>query len=238
MEKKIVSAKEADEVQIIIPNKPVDAGSSSKGSSSKKANILENKKSLMIFASIALLLVILFLVYSLFMSSPYKYSFNINGVDFVSNTYTPSEFFKGFNDKNSFVVSMDVVNNASNSWVVNSMNLWLIALNADKKNTVLVVKNVDLKGNIVNCLTNDSNVLQSRELSADECKLVLSDSNKAQVVVALSNKDQVLLEQNKITVFASGTKTISHVNYYAIKEMYSNFDDILAIINQKIGSIN
>lgn len=225
MDKKVI---EADEV--ILPK-----SSPAKG---KKANSLKNNRTLLIFASIALLLVILFLVYSIFVSSPYKYSFNISGVEFVSNNYTPSEFFKEFRTKSSFVVSMDVVDNASSSWVVNATNLWITALNFNKKETFLVVKNVNQNGEIANCLTNDSNVFVSRDLNADECRVILNDSTKAQVVIVLSNRDQVLMEENKLTIFASGTKTISHVNYYAIKEMYSNFDEVLAIINEKIGSIN
>ena len=228
MDKKVI---EADE--IIVPKKEIP----SIKKQVKKPNFFSNTSPVLILAIIALLLIVLFLIYSNFFASPYKYSFNINGVDFVSNEYTPSEFFKGFNDNNSFVVSVDVVNNASNAWVVNSMNLWLIALNADKKEAILVVKNVNSSGDITNCLTNDANVLESRELSSAECKLILNDETKGQIVILLSDKDQILLEKNKVTIFASGTKTISHVNYYTIKEMYSNFDNILAVINEKINSV-
>lgn len=222
---------EADE--IIVPKKQIP----SLKKQVKKSILFSNASPLLILASVALLLVVLFLIYSNFFASPYKYSFNINGVDFVSNESTPSEFFKAFNDNNSFVVSVDVVNNASNAWVVNSMNLWLIALNADKKEAILVVKNVNSNGEINNCLTNDANVLESRELSSAECNLILSDESKGRIVILLSDKDLVLMEKNKVTIFASGTKTISHVNYYVIKEMYANFDDILAIINEKINSV-
>ncbi len=228
MDKKVI---EADE--IIVPKKQIP----SVKKQHKASNLFSNSSPLLILASVALILVVLFLIYSNFFASPYKYSFNINGVDFVSNDSTPSEFFKEFKDNNSFVISVDVVNNASNAWVVNSMNLWLIALNADKKEAILVVKNVNLNGDINNCLTNDANVLESRELTSAECKLILSDESKGQIVILLSNKDTVLMEKNKVTIFASGTKTISHVNYYVIKEMYANFDDILAIINEKINSV-
>jgi len=232
MSKKVI---EADE--IILPAKESDSVKSASIKQAKKQNLLSNSSPVLIIAGVALVLVILFLIYSSLFASPYKYSFIINGVDFVSNDYTPSEFFKGFNDNNSFVVSVDVVDNSSNAWVVNSMNLWLVALNADKKQASLVVKNVNSNGNINNCLTNDSNVLVSRELSTEACKVILNDENKGQIVISLANKDQVLMEKNKVTIFASGTKTISYVNYFAIKEMYANFDDILAIINEKINLV-
>jgi preprotein translocase subunit SecG len=232
MDKKVI---EADE--IIVPKDQNPSVKKSTVGGGKKSNLFSNSSPLLILAGVVLLLVVLFLIYSVLFASPYKYSFNISGVDFVSNESTPSEFFNAFNDNNSFVVSVDVVNNASNAWVVNSMNLWLIALNADKKEAILIVKNVNSNGDINNCLTNDANVLESRELSSTECKLILNDESKGQIVILLSNKDEVLMEKNKVTIFASGTKTISYVNYYVIKEMYTNFDDILAIINEKINSI-
>lgn len=86
-------------------------------------------------------------------------------------------------------------------------------------------------------MTNDANVLESRELSSAECKLILSDESKGQVVILLSGKDLVLMEKNKVTIFASGTRTISQVNYFVIKEMYADFDNILAVINEKINSV-
>ena len=66
----------------------------------------------------------------------------------------------------------------------------------------------------------------------------MNDINKARIIISLSNKNFVLFEKNKLSVFASGVNTISGVNYVVIKEMYSNFDDVLTLINQKIGSVN
>ncbi|MFA6319803.1 MAG: hypothetical protein WCX66_02665 [archaeon] len=204
----------------------------------KKAKSVQKNKLLLILGGVVLVLIVFFLVYSILFSTNYKYSFNISGVDFVSNDFTPSVFFKEFKDNNSFLVSVDVVDNSSNAWVVNSMNLWLVALNADRKETILVVRNVDSKGVLSDCLTNDSNVLDSRVVSKSECEFLLSDGNRARVIVSLSNKDFVLLEENKLSVFASSTQTISGVNYVVIKEMYSDFDEVLALINQKIGSVS
>lgn len=218
--------KEVVDAEVVVPKEE-----------EKKKDFVKDNKLLLVFASIALFLIMLFLVYSVFFSNPYKYSFNISGVDFVSNEFTPSVFFKEFKENDSFLVSVDVVNDSSSAWVVNSMNLWLVALNADKKETVLVVRNVDESGLVNSCITNDGSVLESRDINAFECDLILSDSSKARVFISLSSKDFVLMEDKKLTVFASSVKTISMVNYYAIKEMYSNFDEVLALVNQKIGSV-
>ena len=72
----------------------------------EKQNFFQENKTLLIFASVMLFLVILFLIYSIFLSNPFKYSFNINGVDFVSNEFTPSSFFKEFRKNESFLVSV------------------------------------------------------------------------------------------------------------------------------------
>jgi len=201
----------------------------------KKKSIVSSKR---VFLALALVVLLLIFGYFLFFSQPtYRFSFNKSGVDFLSNEYTPSEFFKGMKDQNKFIVSIDLVDGNTSAWVVNSLNLWLVALNADHKETISLVKTVDAQGNILSCLTNDANVLVSRELSVQECTDLISDKNSFLVEINLAKEDKVILSKNKLQLFASGTKTISSVNYLAIKQMYPNFDDILAIVNGRINSV-
>jgi hypothetical protein len=197
------------------------------------------KKNTPLFFGLLVILIIAFLwIFLVFLPSQYKFSFNINGVDFVSNEYMPSEFFREFKDNNSILVFVEAPNNAVDAWVANSMNLWLIALNADKKQAVLVIKNIDSSGKTLGCLTNDGNVLVSREMTVEECNLVENDFARAKIFIKLGSTNTVILSKNKLISIASGTKTISNVNYYAIKEMYADFDDVLAKVNERINSIN
>jgi len=218
----------------VVKESPSSAHNIAPGKAKKKSFTNKNKA----FLALALLVIVLVMVYFLFFSQPsYRFSFDKSGVKFLSNEYTPSEFFKGMKDQNKFIVSIDLVDGNTSAWVVNSLNLWLVALNADHKETISLVKTVDAQGNILSCLTNDANVLVSRELSVQECTDLISDKNSFLVEINLAKEDKVILSKNKLQLFASGTKTISSVNYLAIKQMYPNFDDILAIVNGRINSV-
>jgi hypothetical protein len=81
-------------------------------------------------------------------------------------------------------------------------------------------------------------VLVSREMTVEECNLVENDFARAKIFIKLGSTNTVILSKNKLISIASGTKTISNVNYYAIKEMYADFDDVLAKVNERINSIN
>lgn len=206
-------------------------------SRAKKEKAAQKKSNLPLLAVgvIVLLIIIVFAV--LFLVPKYKYSFNISGVDFVSNDYTPSEFFPQFKDNNSFLVIIDVKEGQSNAWVVNAMNLWLIGLNSDGKHVQSLVQMVDFSGAPKSCATNDSNILSSRDIPLSECSSLINDPSKAKVVISLSNEDTVIMSNNRLDVLSSGTTTISQVNYFAIKQMYSDFDKTLALVNERINSI-
>ncbi|MCX6804061.1 MAG: hypothetical protein NTY48_05860 [Candidatus Diapherotrites archaeon] len=204
----------------------------------KKKDKPKKKNFALILAVVVLVLIVILVVFALFFMPKYKYSFNNGGVEFVSNEFTPSEFFPKFRSNDSFVVSIDLKFGESNSWTVNAMNLWVVALNADKKNVHFLVRSFDAQGKIVSCMTNDANILSSRELSTSECGALLNDSNKGLVIIRLASEDSAVLSKNKLEIFASGTKTISMVNYIVIKEIYPDFDQLLAIINERINSVN
>jgi len=203
----------------------------------KKGFSLMQNKTPLIFGLFAIIIIALLWVFLVFLPAQYKYSFNINGVDFVSNEYTPSEFFPKFKDNNSFVIVVDAPNNVVDAWTANSINLWLVALNADQKEAILLIKNINSSG-VAGCITNDGNVLVSREINADDCSLLENDSQKARIFIKLSDSDKAVLFENKLVINSSGTKTISLVNYFVIKEMYANFDEILALVNEKINAIS
>ncbi len=192
----------------------------------------------LIFVAVALVLVVVGGYFLLLPSSEYKFSFNINNVNFVSNEFTPSIFFPEFKKNSTFYLSIDLKKGEDNQWLINSSNLWIIALNYDKKKVITLIREVDAGGTASLCMTNDGNVLLAREMPLAECESVLSNKNNSIVSIRFGDKDRVILSKNKVEVIASGNKTISHVNYYVIKEMYSDFDTILALVNERISGIN
>ena len=230
----MVDKVKKDKKEIIVPT--IVELAKKKATLNKKPK--EKKSSWPVLAIVVIVLLVIIAFAVLFLAPKYKYSFNISGVNFVSNEFTPSEFFSKFKDNNSFLVVIDVKAGETNSWVINSMNLWLIALNADGKSVQSLVRLTDSTGALISCATNDSNILSSRDIALDECNLMLSDLSKPKVILSLSNENKAVLSNNSLEIFATGADTVSNVNYYVIKQMYANFDSTLALVNERINGIN
>ncbi len=204
-----------------------------------QSKLKSKKKDIKLILVVGLIVLVLLIGLFYFYSTPtYRFSFMVNGSPFVSNEYTPSEFFKEFKDSNNFIVSVDLVDGNATPWEVNSLNLWLIALNADKKTVASLVKTIDSKGNLNNCITNDANVLVSRTLSAEECNTLVRDYNGVLVEIKKSSEDVVFLSKNKLEIRASSGKIATALSNASIKQFYPNFEDLLNLINEKIGSIS
>lgn len=208
-------------------NSPISSGSKS----------LLSGKELILGGGIVVLVLIIFFLFNFFTNS-YRFSFKINELNYYSNDYTPSEFFVMAKDSDNFLVSVELIDGNSNPWVVNSMNLWLIAFNADKKKTTSLIKTIDSQGNIKSCLTNDGNIMSSRELSREECVAVLDSNNLIKINLFKSYENKVILFKDGANVYAEGGQAFAIVSYSFIKKIYPDFDKTLAIINEKIKSVN
>lgn len=215
-----------------------DGGERASRGSSSASDLKSKRNNAWIFAVLGVFLIAIIIFAVFFLVSGYKYSFNINGVDFVSNDYTPSGFFPEFKDHNSFVVVVDLMENEGNAWVVNSMNLWIVALNADHKKVQSLVRLTDSFGALKSCKTNDGNIFVSRDVPLEECNSLISNDSNPRIFIKLSKDNRAVLSKNSIVIYASDSSTISQVNYFVIKQMYANFDDVLAVVNERINAIN
>ncbi|MFA6419543.1 MAG: hypothetical protein WCW13_01985 [archaeon] len=225
---------ESSQEPVIIEVPPVHK-THTPGSAKKKTSLFTNP--LFLSAGVVVLVIIAVLLFSLFTNS-YRFSFQINSLTYESNYYTPSEFFKLVHDSNNFVVSVELVDGNSSPWTVNSLNLWLIALNADKKHVASLIKTVDSGGNIKSCLTNDANILSSRQLNSSECTLLLSNPKITKINLHTSNENKVILLSSSAEIYAQKGEAFAIVSYSFIKNIYPDFDKTLAIINERINSVN
>ncbi len=191
-----------------------------------------------VFAVAAVVLVIVVALAFMFLVPKYKYSYNISGVSYLSNEYTPSEFFNGLRETKDVYVSIDIGEQTRDQMVVNSLNLWLVALNAGQKNAVSLVRVIDSNNNFAYCLTNDGNVLVTKRIESDECGAILSDASKMRIIISIGKENAAYLSNNELKVFATGSDTISTVNYHVIKQLYTNFDDLLLLVKDKIGGVS
>jgi hypothetical protein len=240
VEAKKTTAKEVIEPQIIVEPKVEEVSKESVSTSANsKDNSKQKKKNIKLFLAVGVVILLLLVGLWYFSQAPsHRFSFTIDGAPFVSDTYTPSEFFKEFKASNNFIVSVDLVDGNATPWIVNSLNLWLIALNADKKTVASLVKTIDSQGNLNNCITNDANVLVSRTLTSDECNALLKDTNSIIVEIKSSNEDVVFLSKNKLEIRASSGKVATALSNASIKQFYPKFQELLDLINEKIGSIS
>ena len=215
----------------------------SKETESAGVKTKEGKKRLgrnqwLVLGGVALLLVIIVIAVLVFLPNQYRFSFTINALPYYSNEYTPSEFFNLAKNSDSVIVSVDLVDGNADPWTVNALNLWLIAFNADRKDVTSLVKTVDSSGNLKSCITNDGNILQSRDLNIQECLVFVNDVNSLKINLHKSNQNKVILSSNTADIYYQKGEASAIVSYSFIKNIYPNFDTTLAIINEKINGMN
>jgi len=196
------------------------------------------KKKILFLGAIAVFLIIVAWVFIVFLPNQYRFSFTVDDVPYYSNDYTPTEFFNIVKDSNSFVVSIALLDGNTDPWAVNSMNLWIVALNSNSKKTVVVTRTVDVFGDIKSCLTNDGNLMQSREISKDACLAILNDPSPTKINLHNGGDNKVILYPNRADIFAQSGRLNSTLNYLVIKNIFTNFDTTLSIINEKINAVN
>jgi len=218
------------------PKQITAEGASSISATKKGAGFKFGKREAIIVGIVVVLLVLAWL-FVVFLPNQYRFSFNIDGLDYYSNEYTPAEFFGVVNDSNNFVVSVELVDGNADPFVVNTMNLWLIALNAKQKHTVSLVKTVDQLGAIKSCLTNDANVMMSRSLTAQECEFLLNDANAVHINLHKSTSNKVILYSKRAEIYSLSGKNMSNVSYAMIIQFYKDFDTLLQRVNEQINSV-
>lgn len=193
---------------------------------------IDDKKAFVIIGIVLLIVVSLF--YFLFFYSPYKYQFDMGGVAFYSNYYTPSELGALINSKERIFVSPALIENNASALVVNSLNLWQVVLIMNDIDAVQLVRAHDESNNLLYCYTNNGDPLVNDKLEVNECNEVINNNF---VVFIESGRDRVVVEENSITVYSSGNMS-SYVNFAIIKSIFPNAQEALDIVNEKIYSIN
>ncbi|MFA5931299.1 MAG: hypothetical protein WC821_03225 [archaeon] len=227
-----------ESVEIIHPKSSLSSKEAHRVSKSKYSPLLALAKNKLFLGLGVLVFLILLWFFVIFLPNSYRFSFQVDALQYQSNDYTPSEFFKLVRDNNSFVVSVELIDGNADPWVVNSMNLWLVGLNANKKHTISLIKTVDSFGNISSCITNDANVLSSRDLTSEECIAILNDSSNIRINLHKSIENKVVLYPKRAEIFAQKGEAFAIVSYSMIKNIFTDFDRTLAIINERINSVN
>lgn len=184
-----------------------------------------------------IVLIVLAIVFFVFFYNPYKYSFVIDGVSYVSNDYTPTDFFKSLRNESVVFVSPIMKENAADPLVLNALNLWQIVLIGNGISAVQLIREVDERGVLLRCHTNDGNVFSNRIVEKSECLDSLKTSANFVISFERSNSARAFMSPGKLVVY-SPMDSINAVNYSIMKQVFSNSEALVASVNEKIYGVN
>ncbi len=185
--------------------------------------------------SVVLLVIVLLIATYLFLFPGYKYVFDYEGVRYYSNDFTPTMFFTSFSQEEKVFVSPVLEENNADPAVANAMNLWLVALNAEDKNAIQLIR-VNVDNELSMCYTNDGDVNSIRELSVQECKEVFHNNDNA-IVLIEEGTESVVISKNRLLVKYSKTTDIGRLNYRVIERIFPNIEENLKRVNAAISWI-
>ncbi len=115
------------------------------------------------------------------------------------------------------------------------MNLWQIVLIGNKITPIQLIRVTENK-ELIYCYTNFGNVTDSNQISIEQCNSVLNNKENFVIFIEEANTG-VFLENNRMTISSSEVQA-GQVNFTVIKEIFTNAQEILDMVNQKIYGIN
>lgn len=164
----------------------------------------------------------------------YTYVINRGDVTYYSNTLTPSESFNQLRSSSEVFISPILEENNASVFFTNAMNLWQVVLIGNNITPIQLIR-VTTNNELVYCYTNFGSVQDNNRITIDECNDILNDKNNFIVFIDEGNK-KVILDNNRINVYSSQTDSSIH-NFNILKEIFSNAQNILDMVNQRIYGI-
>ena len=94
---------------------------------------------------------------------------------------------------------------------------------------------------LVSCQTNFGNLSQNKEISIEECRLLLDSFQGGKVLVkwpdSRLSRTEILVKTNSLEVNPSSSETVQLAAYSALKKLFPNTDEIVARMNNIAGQI-
>jgi len=189
-------------------------------------------------------LLIAFIIYFTYIeiTEPYPFQIEKEGIVFKSKTDSPGILLQDAKKSVYFIVSPAIIEDSQESQhlVVASNNV-IVVLEANQKNVTQVVRSVDSSNNLLECATNDGNVLNSRVISVSECETLLEDRIGKVIYIEQPNPNlsqpEVIVEPSAITIKPSNIADSSRVALETVKAMYPESEAIIAYINQILSTL-
>jgi len=235
--KKVVKKKTTKKSKEIIPE-VITEKKVVKKTKKKKQNPLK-QKNVLIVAALIIILIISLIISTTMLTSPCgfsRFSFSIQGIDYCSNTHTPTTFFNEFSQNETVYVSPILDEIGADQLNVNAMNLWQVVLIGNDINVTQLIR-VRVNDQISYCYTNLGDVKTAEKMDLDECNKILNDPVTA-VVMLEEGREKVVMDGKKIYIYSSTSKVVGQVNFAIIKQIFPNAQSILDVVNEKIYGIN
>jgi hypothetical protein len=197
---------------------------------------------------IALILVMLIFVfgavYFLYPEKEFKYSEEINGIMFYSNSFSsPQKYFsETVRERNSFLIVSELDSEEENLTFVSSqiaLASGLFSATGNFVSSVIVV--FDKQGEIDYCQTNFGSTSKNEKLTKRQCESLLDNSTEFKFIVRLSDqkltRPEVELYNNSVVIKPSKPEEGLFVLQQLFTAMYSNSKEIVDQINAILNSI-
>ncbi len=199
---------------------------------SKKTKEIENWK--VITTILILIIIIIGGLFLILTEIPfYKYSFEVNGVPYYSDYYTPGEFLQTIKQEEKVFVSPILREDEISLTTVNALLLWNVVLNI---NGVEVEQLIRVKeGNELKyCYTNEGKVELNEQITVEECEQKLRSDNW--IILIEEGRERVIIDWKKVIVTSPEQRT-SMTNFAIIEEIFPNAREALEKVNQIIYGI-
>ncbi|MDO8428255.1 MAG: hypothetical protein Q7S92_03515 [Candidatus Diapherotrites archaeon] len=196
-----------------------------------------------ILLGIALVLIAVnafFFSFALLNKPNYAFTSEVNGVLLVSNTGNPFDLLKTFSE--TYSINLAPLYLPSDKSVENSVLLnnsvmpFVVVLNANDKNAVLVTLNNAVDStNFSDCYTNFGDVNTSELLAKEVCQSLLANSNSKTIYFPHPDpnvsKPMAVIELNQITIKVSRYTDFPLVSLTVLRQLYKNTDDAIGRTN-------
>jgi hypothetical protein len=204
-----------------------------KESKVKEKKQIDNKKAFFIIG--ALILVIIFSIYFLFFYSPYKFNFNVEGVSYKSNFFTPLELNNKIKNSGEIFISPKVESDEDVIIATKVVTAWSQILLSKGIVPIQLIR-VHENGALKECVTNDGNVLSVRQINAKECELIINNANNYSILFDFSKNEVIIgpktlkINSNKALIYDYSFRVLENI-FPDAKEIITKNNEILAGIN-------
>ncbi|MEK6958806.1 MAG: hypothetical protein AABW59_02045 [archaeon] len=192
----------------------------------------------LLIAGVAIVVLIAAIIFVISIYGSCRFSFEVEGVKYCSDLYTPTEFFEMFRQEKAIFISPRMTENAADPFLVNAMNLWLVVLNANGINTTQLIRVDNPAGTMAYCYTNLGDFNVSQQMPLEECNKILGDKNNVFVFIDKSSSNEAFLSNKRIEIRYASSAEAGKVNFSVIKQAFPNAQRVIDIINEKIYGVN